>query len=67
MWGGYAFAGAWQPLTVSLGTTYVGERFADLRNSYRVPSALVWDAGARYAIGKREGVQLSLKNLANRR
>ncbi|MDM5177868.1 TonB-dependent receptor [Massilia sp. DJPM01] len=56
LWGDYGFAGAWQPLTVSLGTTYVGERFAALRNSYRVPSPVVWDAGARYAIGKPLGM-----------
>ena len=67
VWADYAFTGPLAGLSASLGVTYTGERYADLRNAYLVPSSVVWDAGARYAVSKNGTLQLALRNLANRR
>lgn len=63
-WGDYSFGKGW---AASLGMTYVGDRYADLRNNYHVPSSLVWDAGLRYNVGRNGTLQASLRNLGNRR
>lgn len=67
LWGEYAFAGAWQGWSASLGTTYVGQRYTNLFNRNVIPSFVVWDAGVRYRITKNDTLQLAVKNLTNRR
>ncbi|WP_374586168.1 TonB-dependent siderophore receptor [Pseudoduganella sp.] len=64
VWGDYSFGPG---LAASLGMTYVGERYADLRNNYHVPSSLVWDAGLRYNVSRNGSLQASLRNVGNRR
>jgi iron complex outermembrane receptor protein len=67
LWGEYAFAGAWQNWSASLGTTYVGERYTNLFNNNVIPSFVVWDAGVRYRVTKNDTLQLAIKNLTDRR
>jgi iron complex outermembrane receptor protein len=67
LWGQYAFAGALQSWSASLGATYVGERYTNLFNRNVIPSFLVWDAGVRYRITKSDTLQLAVKNLTDRR
>jgi iron complex outermembrane receptor protein len=53
-------------LAVNIGGQYVGQRYADHANVYKVEAFFLLDAGAQYelnAAGKRVGLQLKLKNL----
>jgi len=57
---------AMQGLALSLGVTYVDERYANDANTLTVPSYVIWDAGARYRFNPQHSVQLGVKNLADR-
>lgn len=55
-----------QGLALSLGATYVDERFANDANTLTIPSYVVWDAGARYRFNPQHSLQLGVKNLTDR-
>lgn len=58
--------GAWKGLGAGLGVYYVGEREANLPNTYRLPGYVRTDASVSYRNGPWR-TQLNLVNLFNRR
>lgn len=67
VWTEYDFADVLPGLSVSLGATRIGERFANDANTLAIPAYTVWDAGVRHAIGPADTVQLTVANLTDRR
>lgn len=67
LWTEYTFDDALQGWSASLGATYLGERFGQLNDRLEIPSSLIWDAGARYAITNQDTLQFAVMNLTDRR
>lgn len=67
LWTEYAFGATLPGLSASLGLRRVGQRFANDANTLAIPAHTVWDAGLRYAAGRSDSVQLTVRNLTDRR
>jgi iron complex outermembrane recepter protein len=67
LWVEYEPGATLQGLSASLGLSRVGERFANDANTLRIPAHTVWDAGLRYALRANDSLQLTVRNLADRR
>lgn len=72
-WLDYRFAeGALDGLSLGSGLRFVGGTYGDTTNAYAVPSYTLWDASARYDLGKlapsMEGMELAVSgtNLADK-
>lgn len=53
-------------LTVGGGATYMGMRYANDANTYKLPSYVRYDAMVRYDATRQLSVQLNLNNIANK-
>jgi catecholate siderophore receptor len=47
------------------GVNYVGQRYADVGNTARVPGAAIWNAMVSYRINDRIGLQLNVDNITD--
>jgi catecholate siderophore receptor len=52
-------------LTIGGGASYVGERYVDDANNYKLPSHVRYDAMARYDVNKQLSLQLNVNNISD--
>lgn len=64
LWTSYKVLPQW---TVGAGVTYVGARFVDDNNVYKLPSHTVYDAMVSYDVSKNFNLRLNGNNLGNAR
>lgn len=64
LWTTYKVLPQW---TVGAGVTYVGQRFVDDENTYKLPSHTVYDAMISYDVTKQFNLRLNGNNLGNAR
>ncbi|SFU79216.1 iron complex outermembrane recepter protein [Methylobacterium sp. 174MFSha1.1] len=59
--------GAWRGLGLGVGVTYVGSRFGDISNTYKVGAYTRVDAAVFYDLNEHARFSLNLKNLTDAR